>query len=201
MNMIRKLKNLLICFALTALLGACGEPSLQAEVPLLSFEQYKPVMLNVAAIEIVDKFRPIDPTGGAKHVELLMKQPPHRAVQELIRKQLVPAGPSGLLRVIIDDASVLGEKLPVTEGMAGLFQNEPAERYHATVALRFERAAEDAPDLVTASANVAADRTTTVMKDASPADRDMAFYRLNEQLMADVSQGLQTVVRSSFGLQ
>lgn len=198
--MLRKLKNTMMGGIFAAMLAGCGNTQPVADVPLLSFEQYRPIMLNVAAIEIVDRFRPINPTGGAKHVELMMKQPPHTAVQELIKKQLVPAGASGLLRVIIDDASVLGEKLPVTEGMAGLLQNEPAERYRANVALRFERANEDAPDIVTGTANVAADRTTTLMKDASPADRDRAFYRLNEQLMQDISHGLQTVVKNAFGL-
>ena len=129
-----------------------------------------------------------------------MKQPPESAVQELLKKQLVAAGPSGLLRIIIDDASVTGEKLKVTEGMTGMFTNEPAERYHARIALRFESASDDAPDITRAHAEVSADRTKTVMKDASPAERDTAFYRLDEELMDDVSHGLQTVVKSTFGL-
>ncbi len=40
----------------------------------------------------------------------------------------------------------------------------------------------------------------TVMKDASPADRDMAFFQLDEELMADVSNELQTQIKSYFGL-
>jgi hypothetical protein len=195
--MMRHWKKAVFTATCAAFLSACMDAPPQKEAPLMSFDQYKPIMLNVAKIEIIDKFKA---EGDGKHVELLMKQPPESAVQELLKKQLVAAGPSGLLRVIIDDASVVGEKLPVTEGMKGMFTNEPAERYRARIALRFESASDEAPDITKAHAEVSADRTKTVMKDASPAERDMAFYKLDEELMDDVSHGLQTVVRSTFGL-
>lgn len=195
--MIHHWKKLFFTAICASFLSACLDAPPQAEVPLLDFSKYKPIMLNVAKIEIVNEFRA---GGEGKHVELLMKQPPETAVQELLKQQLVAAGPSGLLRVIIDDASVVGEKLPVTEGMKGMFTNEPAERYRARIALRFERADESAPDITKAHAEVSADRTKTVMKDASPAERDRVFYKLDEELMDDVSHGLQTVVRSTFGL-
>ena len=199
--MMHKWNSFLLCAGIAALLAGCTDAPPVVQVPLLSFDQYKPILLNVARIDVIDKFRVADAPSSLKHVELLMKQPPEQALQELVKKQLVAAGPSRVMRVIIEDASVTGEKLPVTEGFAGLFQNEPSERYHATIALRFEIAENDAPDIVIGNARVTADRTQTVMKDASPAQRDMAFFHLDEQLMADVSHGLQTVVRSSFGLQ
>lgn len=195
--MMQHWKKLVFTTACAALLSACMDAPPQKEAPRMTFDQYKPIMLNVAKIEIIDKFHT---DGDGKHVELLMKQPPETAVQELLKKQLVAAGPSGLLRIIIDDASVTGEKLQVTEGMTGMFTNEPSERYRARIALRFESASDDAPDITKAHAEVSADRTKTVMKDASPAERDTAFYRLDEELMDDVSHGLQTVVKGTFGL-
>lgn len=191
-----KLKSFALCAAFAALLTACTDSPPETQVPRLTFDQYKPIMLNVAKLEIVDKFH----ADGPNHVELLMKQPPEEAVQELLKKQLVAGGPSKVMRVIIDDASVTGEKLKVTNGMVGMFTSEPGERYHATVDLRFEVAEADAPDIVTHRANVHAERSVEVMKDASPAERDMAFFHLDEQLMADVSNELQTQIRTIFGL-
>lgn len=193
----KKLTSLALCGAFSLLLSACTDAPPTTQVPRLSFDQYKPIMLNVAKIEIVDKFHA---GSDAKHVELMMKQPPEVAVQDLLKKVLVAGGPSGVMRVIIDDASVVGEKLQVTNGMMGIFTDEPAERYHATVELRFELVESDAPDIVKQHANVHADRTKTVMKDSSPADRDMAFFSLDDELMGDVSHELQTQIRTTFGL-
>ena len=192
----KKLMPLAVCAAFSLLLSACTDAPPETQVPRLTFDQVKPIMVNVAKIEIVDRFH----AGTGQHVELMMKQPPEVAVQDLLKKQLVAAGPHGVMRVYIDDASVVGEKLPVTNGMVGMFTHEPGERYHATIDLRFEVGSDDAPDIVTRHANVHADRTKTVMKDASPAERDMAFFQLDDELMTDVSNELLTQVRSTFGL-
>lgn len=192
----KKLRSFALCAVFSLMMSGCTDAPPPRDVPRLTFDQVKPIMVDVAKIEIIDRFH----AGNGQHVELMMKQPPEVAVQDLLKKQLVAGGPHGVMRVYIDDASVVGEKLEVTKGMMGMFTNEPAERYHATVELRFEVAGEDAPDIVTRHANVHADRTKTVMKDASPADRDMAFFQLDDELMQDVSNELQTQVRSTFGL-
>ncbi len=193
----RNLKSLALCVAAAMLLAACTDAPPQSQVPRLTFDQIKPIPLNVSKIEIIDRFR-----GGnaPNHVELLMKQPPEQAVQELLKKELVAAGPSKIMRIYIDDASVTGEKLSVTKGVTGMFTSEPGERYHAVIDIKFEVAELDAPDIVTHHANVHADRTKEVMKDATLAERDMAFFHLDEALMEDVDNELQTQIKTIFGL-
>lgn len=193
----KNLKAIALCAAAAMLLASCTDSPPQSQVPHLSFDQIKPIPLNVSKIDIIDRYHA---GNGPNHVELLMKQPPEQAVQELLKKELVAAGPSKVMRVYIDDAAVTGEKLQVTNGMVGMFTKEPGERYHAVIDLKFEVADLDAPDIVTHHANVHADRTKEVMKDASLAERDMAFFHLDEALMNDVDNELQTQIKSIFGL-
>jgi hypothetical protein len=193
----KKVKALALCAAAAMLLSSCTGAPPETQVPRLSFDQIKPIPLDVSRIEIIDRFHA---ASGPNHVELLMKQPPEQAVQDLLRKELVAAGPSKVMRIYVDAAAVTGEKLQVTNGMVGMFTQELGERYHAVIDLKFEVAELDAPDIVTHHANVHADRTKEVMKDSTLAERDMAFFHLDEELMEDVNNELQTQIKSIFGL-
>jgi hypothetical protein len=193
-------KRLLPLAAAALLLASCQDAPPTTQVPLLGFDQYKPILINAAKIDIVDRYSVPAATGNLQHVELMFKQPPEQAVQLLLKHQLVAGGPSRTLKVYIDDASVTGEKLETTQGLAGMFDNEPAERYHGTIALHFEMVNNDAPDIVVARAAVSADRVKTVMKDASPAQRDQVFYALDDEMLQEINHGLETTVKPAFGL-
>ncbi len=60
-----KLKSIVLCAGFAALLSACTDSPPESQVPGLTFDQYKPLMLNVAKIDIVDKFHA---GPGAQHV-------------------------------------------------------------------------------------------------------------------------------------
>lgn len=167
-------------------------------LPELTFEQVQPVSLNVAKIEIFDDYKS---PMAAPNIEYTFKTPPARATRLLVERQLKADGVEKILRVFITDASVVEENLPVTTGFKGMMLQEPSQRYNARVALRFELVDEQAPDIAIGHAQVTATRTKTVMENISLASRDRAHFELTEELMKDVSNGLETIVRDTFGRQ
>jgi hypothetical protein len=178
--------------------AACtAAPPATDSMPIQTFEQMQQIRLNVAKVEVSDEYQA--PTGNG-HVEYMFPVTPATATRQLIEKKLLAQGDQNILRVIIEDASAQRETLQVTNDFWGTFRNDPAERYMAQVKLRFELVSESAPDIVKGHASVIGKRGKTVMENASPADRDQAMTELNDALMADVYDGLNTVVRNTFGM-
>ena len=171
------------------LLAGCTEGPPETQTPVLTFSQMQPISINVAQVVVQDKY-----TSAMKepYVEHLFKQTPAAAARELVGKQLSPRGPDRLLRVVIEDASVIKEDLKSDDSFMGLFTYEQTERYKGRVALRFELLRNASSDFVLGHAEVVADRVITLMEDASPAEREMAFFRMNEGMMQDLYKGLQT---------
>ncbi len=184
--------------ALSVSVAACtSAPPMTLTQPDLTFAQMQEIPLAVAKIEIFDEYK--SPMGG-NNIEHEFATPPAVAAKNLIQSKLKPAGDRQILRVFIDDASVRGEKLPVRTDFQGFFTREVSERFVARVALRFELVNEDAPDIVIGRANVSSDRTSSLVENASLADRDVVYTALTEALMRDLYEGFSTTVRGNFGM-
>lgn len=173
-------------------LSACETAPPVTAVPDLSFAGQPTISLNVARIEMVDNYHAPMKSPNVDH---LFHQSPEDIARRMIESQLVANGSTGTLRITIDDASVIRRDLPVTDGIQGAFENEPAEEYKAHVSLRFELV----DDGRTGNATVASDRLRTLLEDASPADRDMALFKLAEAIRDDIGQGLSGAVKRTFG--
>ncbi|MDE1152603.1 MAG: hypothetical protein PW788_08710 [Micavibrio sp.] len=191
-----KIRSLIMCVGAAALLTACTDGPPQSGVPDITLAQVQPINLNVSRIEVVDKYVPPMKSPNYDH---MFRQPPLTVTHSLINKQLVAGGPEKVLRVIVDDASVIRTDLSAPDGFFSSLTPHPSERYHARVAIRFEMVNADAPDVVLAHAEVSSDREKTIYDDASPADRDAAFLDLDEGLVSDLSSGFSTVVKRTFG--
>lgn len=191
----KKFCNALACAVLALFLASCQDAPPSTAVPQLTFDVVRAVSLDVARVEVADKYRP---PGSTPHVEHLFKLSPAAVVRRMAQEKLVPQGSLDTLRVVIEDASVVRKDLPVTEGVAGLFHKEPSETYHARVVVRFERLDEHS-GAVTGSATVTSERERTLLEDASPADRDMTFFRMTEDIMRDLDAEFSGIVRRTFG--
>ncbi|MCE9508195.1 MAG: hypothetical protein K8R48_07805 [Alphaproteobacteria bacterium] len=191
-----KMRSVFLCLPVVFLLSGCaGSPSATSQ-PEMTFADLQPFELKVAKIEVRDDYKP---PMKAPNVEHSFPVPPYISAENLLKKQLVAAGGGNVLRVIIKEASVVREELPVTGGFWGAFKHEPAERLKAQLIVGFELAGQQAPDIVTGTAEVTAKRSKTLMEDASAADRDSAYFALTEELMHDLNKGLVEVVAKSFG--
>jgi hypothetical protein len=192
----RQFAALLAATALTLTLAACANAPKDTSVPELTFEQVQKVSLNVAKIEVYDEY---DAPGVKPNVEHTLKNPIDISVQRLIEKQLSADGTENVLRAIIEDASVVEEKLVLPKGVISAFRWDPEFRYNARVVVRFELVNENAPDIVKGSARVTANRSATATENLSLAERDRMFFSITENMMKDVSDGLQTIVAGTFG--
>jgi hypothetical protein len=191
-----KMRAVFLCLPAVILLSGCAESLSTSHLPEMTFANFTPVELNVEKIEVRDDYKPPlkDP-----NVEHTFQTPTYVAAENLLKKQLVAAGRDDVLRAVITDASVVREALPMTRGFWGVFTHEPAERLKAKVVVRFELANQQAPDIVIGRVELTARRTKTLMEGTSVADRDSAYFKLTEDMMNDLDNGLMTVVKNAFG--
>jgi len=181
--------------AAVLVLAACeGFMEVDTRPAPLTFADVRPVMVDVQKIEFVNSYRP--PAGAIEHV---FPTPPVVAAERLAKTALAPTGGEGVLRVIVNEASVVEEKLPVTKGVVGVFKQEPEKRLVASLKVRFEQASSAAPDIVQAHADIVSSRSTTLMKGISIADRDRSYDDLTKAMMSDLENGLKTTVAATFG--
>jgi len=164
--------------------------------PDMTFDHFAKVRLDVAGIEVRNDYRP---PMEAPHVEHLFLPPPYVAAEKLVKIQLIAAGGSRVLRVIIREASVVREELPINKGVDNVFLREAAERLRAKVVLRFELVDPLDPAVIIGHADVTARRVKTLLEGASVADRERAYFELTEGLVTKLSHGLTTVVKNTFG--
>ena len=188
-------KNIFCALSLLVL-AACQDAPPSTDVPKLTLGSVREVGLDVARIEIVEKYASAmqDP-----NVEHLFEQPPVVVAKRMLNEKLRAQGSLHTLRVTIEDASVVRKSLPVKEGIGGLFYDEPSEAYRMNVSLRFELLEEGNPQNVIGNALVVSGREKTLMESASPADRDMAFFNMTENLVADLDAGFHGAVQRTFG--
>ncbi|MCK4944810.1 MAG: hypothetical protein KAS59_00925 [Alphaproteobacteria bacterium] len=185
-----------LCLSVVFLLSGCvGAPPATTQ-PDMTFANFTPIQLDVVAVEILGDYKP---PLREPNIEHTFSTPLYVVIENLMKKELIASGSENVLRVIIEDASVVREKLPVTTGFRDVFLVEPSERLNASVLLRFEMVNRLSPDVVLGHAEVSAKRTRTLMEDASLADRDRAYFGMTEDLMCDLNNGLMTVVKNTFG--
>jgi hypothetical protein len=188
--------KLMAMFVAVSLLASCQNAPPDSQTPQLVFDTLPQISMNVARIEIVDGYQP---PMKAPNVDHLFKQPPRDVARRVLEKQLVANGSNHTLRVIIEDASVIKKDLPVSQGFTGFFSNEESEEYNSRVSLKFQLIADDTADRVVADAFVLSERTQTLLEDSSPAERDMAFFTLDENIMQDLRKGIEGSVKRTFG--
>lgn len=186
----------LAMFAAVLMLSSCQGAPPESQTPVLMFDTLPQINMNVARIDIVDEYRP---PMKAPNVDHLFRQPPREVARRVLEKQLVANGSNHTLRVIIEDASVVKKDLPVQDGFTGFFTNEQSEEYAARVSLKFQLVSDDTPDRIVADAFVLSERTQTLLEDSSPAERDMAFFTLDENIMQDLRKGIESSVKRTFG--
>lgn len=190
--------SIFVSLLFAALLAGCvTNPQVAARLPDMTFDNLKKVELNVRSVEVRDDYlSPMMPP----HVEHLFSVPLYTVAENLLKSQLISMGSENVLRAIIVEASVVRTELAIDHGFQDFLMRKPAEQFDAKVLLRFELFNERAPDIVLGHAEVEAKRTKTLLEGSSAADRDTAYYELTEGVMNDLNNGLQTVVKSTFGI-
>ncbi|WP_126465345.1 hypothetical protein [Candidatus Terasakiella magnetica] len=175
------MKNGLIVFVCILGLSGCMQHKAPLQVlPELTFQHLAPIALNAAQVEIVDK---TPSTLSGNYVDHMLPTSPKEAVKRWTADRLVPSAQNGRARVIIEEASVVEEKLVKKTGLTGMFTTDQSEKYTAKVKVRIELL--DDMSNVTAFAGAKASRFVTLAEDYSLHQREKAWLELVEKLMAD----------------
>jgi hypothetical protein len=195
--MTRRLTLLLIVLLvpLTLAVGGCETAPPQAQrQPQLRFDHLAPIRLDVAVVEVVNKYKaPL----RAPNVEHRFPTPPDKVLRQWAEDRLVAAGASGSATFVIRDASVKETELPTKKGLKGLFYKEQAQRYDATfdVLLRIADANGREVGYVTARA----ERSRSVPEDISLNERERAWFVLTEKTVNDLGAELEDNIRNTLG--
>lgn len=181
----RMLARLAPAALLLALLAGCNNPPPPEAYPELSWAHYPPIKLNVARIEVVKEYVPID---QAPHVETITPRTLVDSADRWARDRLQAVGESGVARFVIADASVVEVSLPVQKGLAYAFTNQQNRRYDAHGAVRLE--IRNARGYVDGQVTAEASNTRSVGQDASQRELNQNWYLVVQGAMLDLNAEL-----------
>ena len=172
------MKKILALIA-TVLLAACQTAPLGYTPGPFSFAGKPPLRINVAEIRIVENYKP---TLALPNVDHDFPVPPADAIRQWAKQRLVASGSSGVLEVVIDDASVKEVKLPKTEGIKGLFTDDQEARYDAQVNVTL-RVFSGAQGLSDATGDIVISRSRSINEKATIDQRTRQFHGMTRDIM------------------
>ena len=181
---------------LAGLLGGCEGPSAaRPNFPDIRFTDRPPLRLDVASVEVVDRFVP---SFKEPNVEHLFPVTPARAAGNWARDRLQATNPGSdrRARFVILDASAREIELPRTQGVRGAFTTDQAERYDAAIAVEVDILGPRG--FAERTVNAKASRSTTVAEGITQNQREQAWYDLTRALMADLDRQLEQEIRTNF---
>ena len=159
--------------------------------PQITFAHLPPIGLDVAQIQVEEQYAP---PLREPNVEHAMPVSPAAVARRWAADRLRPAGPSGVARVIVKDASVVAQPLKKTEGVRGLFTRDQEVRYVGNLVVEVN--VETSGGLGSGFATGAATRTVTAPETISLNRRDQILFDLAEGLAQDLNATLETNVRA-----
>lgn len=167
-------------------LSACEETRV-VQHPPLSFAQYLPIHMNVAEIEIIERYKP---PHELPYVEHLIPYSPTEAVEIWAKQRLRAVGIRGKLEIIITDGPVTVHNLPHEQHWSSLFTGLPDKRYDAKVRVEMRIYM---PGRAVSKANVeaSAKRSIVVNDSATPLQRSAAHRRMINDLMTILNAQLE----------
>jgi hypothetical protein len=183
-----------IVLAAVLLLGACDTPPHREPFPELTYQYLPLIRLDVARIEIVEAYpKASDPA----RVEEDFPTPPGEAAAHWGRDRLQAAGPDGVARFIVLEASVTDVPLPRTTGLAGVVTNDQSDRYDAVLKVRLEveNRGGGQTGLVTAEAR----ETATAAEDMTLNERERLWFEMTHRLMDRINAELERQIGAHLG--
>ncbi|MCE7999597.1 MAG: hypothetical protein HEP70_12115 [Rhodobiaceae bacterium] len=176
------------------MLSACtsAPPAPPTEISI-TFQHRVPIALNVAKIELVDRYQP---TLRSPHVEHLHKVTPSTVIRAWVDERLRAAGTRGLITLIVEEAGVVEEPVSVSDGFGGLFRDEVDTRLVGVIRARFEHI-DVGPPGASHSVEVIAEASAEVLESATLNERDLAYFRLVERLVGEFDRVLTAEIEKS----
>jgi hypothetical protein len=172
------------------LLTGCATEVQKPGFSQISFEHLQPISLNVARIEVENRY--VSPTTRP-NVEHEFPVSPAAVASNWGRDRLRAVGQSGVARVVVRRASVVEVPLKRTTGVTGAFTRDQSERYDAIIDMMVEL--RDADGNVRVTAESTAKRSRSVSENVSLIEREKIWFEMTETMMSDLNTALENQVR------
>jgi len=166
--------------------------------PHILFNKYAVISINASEIEIDNRY---EMSRSEPHVEHFFPISLETTMKNLIDSKLLALGNSNKLRVVIDDLSVIREKLPEDTSFIGTFRKQPTHVLKSRVVMRFELVDKDRPDVILGHSTLVAKRDKPIFSGMSVAEKEHVYYQLTESLVDDVYKGFADTVQKYFGME
>jgi hypothetical protein len=176
--------------AVVFLLTGCATEVQKPGFSQISFEHLQPISLNVARIEVENRY--VSPTTRP-NVEHEFPVSPAAVASNWGRDRLRAVGQSGVARVVVRRASVVEVPLKRTTGVTGAFTRDQSERYDAIIDMMVEL--RDADGNVRVTAESTAKRSRSVSENVSLIEREKIWFEMTETMMSDLNTALENQVR------
>ena len=187
------MKKFILFCTLTLLAGCEAAPAGYTPQPI-SFAATAPMRVDVAEIRVVENYQS---SMHAPNVEYEFATPPAAALKQWAKQRLVAAGPTGVLEVSIDDASVKEVPLPKTEGIKGIFTDDQDARYDARMSITM-RLYNGENAMSVASADVVVERSRSIHEKATIDERERMFDMMTREMIATFDQQATARLRQYF---
>lgn len=185
-----KTRRLFVLGALVlASVAACRSAPVPPPLTPISFANFGPIVLNVAAVDVVDARRPVPGAVSDK-----APTPPVEAAKRWAAQRLQAAGSNGRVRVVVTDGSIVEQKLQKTDGVRGYFTNDQTARYDGRLGVEITG---DLPGETSfrGSTRALATASATVAENASIAEREAVLNDLVRTLADSLNARLDAGIR------
>lgn len=184
----------LILLAVGMILAGCvNKPLVPEKFPPVSFTDQKAYVFNVARVEIVPKFTS---SSNPPHIEFDMPVSPENALKRWVEDRIKPAGTTGTLRVLINDASATETPLPRDPNASQLFNTEQTSRVDMAVNVALQIL--DDRQFVRAEVTGQASRSRTLPEGMKLNQRDRILYDMVVELIRNMSEEVDPQIQATF---
>ena len=185
-----RFSKFLLAAALMALpLSACTMTGENARNPLpsLTAPYAQPFYVNASDVIVESRY---DPLANPKDVSSTFPTPPDLALKRYAETRLKPAGGTGVLKFIIQDASVFQEQKESPNATARWLNVDDKDRYTAIISIALQRDGVSAMAPGAVGSQMKLERTLTIPERSSLAERDRALNNLMAQMLADMDRAV-----------
>jgi hypothetical protein len=175
--------------------AACSNnPPPTDKFPPVSFRDQKPFVLDIAKVEIVNKYQS---SSVAPHIEFDMPVSPENAMKRWIEDRIQPRGTAGTMRVVINDASATETPLPKNPDESELFTKRQISRIDMSIDVSLQML--DERQFVKAEVTGKASRSRTLPEGLKLNERDQILYDMVVDLIKGAGSQIDPQIANTFG--
>jgi hypothetical protein len=164
------------------MLTGCEDGPNVPSYPAIKFNHLETFNLNVASIDVVDRY---EPPMGSPNVDHLFPLSLSSAVETWAKDRLNATGSAYKLKVVIHDASVTSKTLPKSEkGIKGFFTKEQGELFNARLEVTFE-VFEDDPLIPKNEMRIEISKSKSIEEGATLNEKEALFYQITKEIIND----------------